>query len=95
MFKERVLTRQVDSLFTEKYIIVYTFIKQILTVYPEKYMFQKSFIYYDSKASSHNHFLEFFCIAQLLEHLGHGSFYCLPLRRSWSPRYMQVYARIL
>ncbi|KAL0076671.1 hypothetical protein F4703DRAFT_1743524, partial [Phycomyces blakesleeanus] len=96
MFKEGVSPRQLEDVFIEEgHRKAFMEISLILTAYPERYKFQKNSIYYDSKASPHNHFLAFFRMAQLLEHLGRASFNCFPLRRSWSPGYMQIDTRIL
>ncbi|KAL0078392.1 hypothetical protein J3Q64DRAFT_1646064, partial [Phycomyces blakesleeanus] len=63
-----------------------TAIRSILAAYPERYGFEKNSIYYDSKASPHNHSLDFFYVPRLL---------IFHLRRSWSPCYMQIDTGIL
>ncbi|KAI7883370.1 uncharacterized protein EV154DRAFT_545503 [Mucor mucedo] len=47
-------------------------------------------IYYDAKAQPENHFMAFVQLAPLFETLGLSPFRCFPLRRSWSPGYVQI-----
>ncbi|KAG2198650.1 hypothetical protein INT47_001789 [Mucor saturninus] len=76
-------------------INAYNALRLVLDSYGTSYSFKKHSIYYDAKAQTENHFMAFVQLARLFETLGLSPFRCFPLRRSWSPGYVQINSKIL
>ncbi|KAI9319739.1 hypothetical protein BX666DRAFT_1812039, partial [Dichotomocladium elegans] len=68
----------------------YDILQPVLNAYPGNHQFQHQSIYYDAKADPVKHFNAFLQLARVCQQNGIRGFNCFPLRRSWSPCYMEI-----
>lgn len=70
-------------------------IRELLSMYPADYTFQKDSIFYDVKANPTKHFKAWHKLTQMCQEYNLSSYHCYPLRCSFIPAYMTLDAKII